>query len=134
MSDLKACPFCGKPFVIIKSPTGGYMLKHTVENCPIYANGKTGPVYPRKNDLIDELNARPLEDAANARAEAAEARAERLQKRLDELTALAEDMVNTINYGWNGEKLLTALAKWRGKCIAEDAIDKATNALKGGEE
>lgn len=57
------------------------------------------------------------------------ARAEKYNKRLDELTALAEDMVNTINYGWNGEKLLTALAKWRGKCIAEDAIEQAT---KGG--
>lgn len=97
-----------------------------------YSNGRMWDEHDkamsRITDLEEEL------EKANARAEAAEARAERLQKRLDELTALAEDMVNTINYGWHGEKLLIALAEWRGKCIAEDAIDKATNALKGGEE
>lgn len=82
MDELKACPFCGKPFVIIRSQTGGFMLKHTVENCPIYANGKTGPTYRVKKYLIDELNTRPLEDALQAEID-------RLREALEEIRDLA---------------------------------------------
>lgn len=77
----------------------------------------------RKIQNIHRLwNARPLEDAANARAEAAEARAERLQAALmglmpfhqeDELGPLTEDY-------WSPEY--------------KAAMDAARDALKGGEE
>ena len=54
-------------------------------------------------------------------------------KRLDELTQLADVMVSHIKHGWGDSGVTGKYHEWQGKCIAEDAIDKATNALKGGE-
>ena len=81
MDELKACPFCGKPFEIIESPMYGYMVRHNT-GCAFYSDGETGSIYANKQELIDDLNRRPLEDALQAEIEL-------LREALEEIRDLA---------------------------------------------
>ena len=68
MNKMKLCPFCGNPFEIDYSDEfGGYMIIHEFE-CPMETSeSETGFVYDSEEDAIAQLNARPLEDALQAR-------------------------------------------------------------------
>lgn len=120
MSDLKACPFCGG--------------EASIENDGLYRwveclNSKceaSARVFMFINDVgnadyivAQNWNTRPLEDAANARAEAAEARAERLQAALADI---AHGPVGT----WNEPQHAAEVIK--------HMMRVASDALKGGEE
>lgn len=64
MSELKACPLCGKPFKVVHSFLGGYMFEHSGYGCPLMTKDDgNGWVWDDKEKLINALNTRPIEDA-----------------------------------------------------------------------
>ena len=86
---LKPCPFCGSKAVLTHIPPDGtpyrigddglYIVCCYDDEC---GDGKSGS---NLDNVIKEWNTRPLEDAANARAEKAEARAERYEDALQQI-------------------------------------------------
>lgn len=100
MSD-KLCPFCGGSEC------------YSVDD---YGDVSVACLYKTHGDT---WNTRPLEDAANARAEAAEARAERLK------TALADIAHGPVGT-WNEPQHAAEVIK--------HMMRVASDALKGGEE
>ena len=108
MSDkLKACPFCGSTH-IQPAPLSDYEW-YRCGDCDALS-GRGG---------ADGWNTRPLEDAANARAEAAEARVPELQAALADI---AHGPVGT----WNEPQHAAEVIK--------HMMRVASDALKGGEE
>jgi hypothetical protein len=104
MSD-KLCPFCGGSEC------------YSVDD---YGDVSVACLYKTHGDT---WNARPLEDAANARAEAAEARAERLKTALMLILDCADYTSGACG-----------LTEMIGGVLPRQIIDRARDALKGGEE
>jgi hypothetical protein len=75
MDELKPCPFCDEPLIVINS-NGGFIYQHHSVDCPISNFTETGNNWMKKEELINSLNYRPIEDALRAENE-------RLQKQLD---------------------------------------------------
>jgi len=103
MSD-KLCPFCGGSEC------------YSVDD---YGDVSVACLYKTHGDT---WNTRPLEDAANARAEAAEARAERLKTALMLILDCADYTSGACG-----------LTEMIGGVLPRQIIDRARDALKGGE-
>jgi hypothetical protein len=65
--ELKPCPFCGKPFKIVRDDDeyegdqqGGFWVEHD-EGYAMYQNPSSHLVYCDYEDAVEAINTRPLE-------------------------------------------------------------------------
>lgn len=70
MSELKACPFCGKPIELVGDDflLGFSWIHETNGICPLERTvNDSGWTYSSKDVMVKTFNTRPIEDALNQR-------------------------------------------------------------------
>lgn len=132
MDNLKACPFCGSTH-IQPAPLSDYEW-YRCGDCDALS-GRGG---------ADGWNTRPLEDAANARAEKAEARAERYEEAIQQIDNWAKayplDVFPEPDFKRVREVLeaagvtLDSVSASNMRHVITGVARITENALKGGEE
>ena len=146
--ELKPCPMCGKPFTIIAA-NGGWMYNHNSIDCPFTLWGETGSNWMDRVELVNALNARPIEDQLRAELEQAKAENERLNAECDgQLDKIASRDTKAMELRNENARLRAALRKIGNAYISEyingewipsavrnidDAITVARAALAGCE-
>lgn len=93
MTELKACPFCGGGFEIVKTIFGTYnLVHHTSKSCPVSRNQE----FYSEEKAVDLVNTRPFEDALLVRAEKAESELENEKKKYTRILDICSSMFNQI--------------------------------------